>query len=229
MQKRCLIFDWDGVIADSTRQFFELYARVCQQFGRPFPVHDLEAFRRWYHPRWERNYLELGFSEEELGEVLRFAGRQTIGLYADVPLFPAVVRMLRALAREVPLGIASTTYASVIRQRLAADGLEKLFRVVVGGEGGGSDKIERYRQAVDALGFDPREAVAIGDTPLDVDCARHWGMTTVGVTYGWSAPEKVAAASPDHLIHEPSELEPLLRRLLGGPVPSAEVEGCCVH
>lgn len=226
MQKRCLVFDWDGVIADSTRPYFHLYRQVCSQFGREFPVSDVEAFRRWYQPRWERNYTDLGFTGDELREVLRFAGRQVDALYASVTLFAPVVRALRGLALEVPMAIASTTYASVIRRRLAADGLEKLFRVVVGGEGGGSDKVERYRQAVEALGFEPAQAVAVGDTVLDVESARHWGMTTVGVTYGWSAPDLVAAAHPDHLVHDPSDLEPLLRALLAGEDVASCSGGC---
>jgi len=225
MQKRCLIFDWDGVIADSTCQYFQLYRQVCSHFGRQFPVPDVEAFRRWYQPRWERNYIDLGFTGDELREVLHYAGRQVDDLYASVTLFMPVVKSLRALAAEVPMGIASTTYASVIRRRLASDGLEKLFRVVVGGEGGGSDKRERYRQAVEGLGFEPTAAIAVGDTVLDVESARHWGMTTVGVTYGWSAPEVVRASQPDRLVHEPGELEKVLRELL--PSKAAGCGGSC--
>lgn len=210
--RAAVIFDWDGVIADSVEMFYRAYQQTCEHFGRTLPVACLEEFRAWYKPRWERNYLDMGFFESELPAVLDHA-RAYVD-YGKVRLFPEVVRCLRSLEGEYTLGIASTTDAALIRERLGAEDLLHLFPTVVGGEDGGSDKIARYGEALRSLGAAATESVGVGDTALDVHCARHWGMRTVGVTYGWNAEHLVRAANPDRLVHHPGEVEAAVRALL---------------
>lgn len=193
------------MIADSVNLFYCLYQQTCGHFGRTLPISDITQFRRWYKARWEQNYLDMGFAEHELDTVLGYA-RDHVD-YADVRLFPEVVATIRTLAPRYRLGIASTTDAALIRGKLAEQGLLDLFPVVVGGEEGGSDKVARYGDALSLLGVDPKRSVGVGDTPLDVHCARHWGMRTVGVTYGWNDHDLVAAAAPDRLVHHPAEVE----------------------
>jgi phosphoglycolate phosphatase-like HAD superfamily hydrolase len=200
------------VIADSVALFYRLYQETCDHFGRPLPVADVTAFRGWYKARWEQNYLDMGFAEDEIETVLDHA--RSLVDYSDVRLFPEVVEVIRALSGEVRLGIASTTDAELIRGKLAEEGLLTFFPVVVGGEEGGSDKIARYGDALELLGVDPRPSVGVGDTPLDVHCARHWGMRTVGVTYGWNDRPRVEAARPDRLVHRPADVGSAIRSLL---------------
>jgi beta-phosphoglucomutase-like phosphatase (HAD superfamily) len=212
-----VIFDWDGVIADSVPAYLLIYQQVCGRFGKRFPCADAEQFRGWYDARWERNFVDMGFAPDELREALLFAGRLAASMpeYRDVPLFAGAVRAVRELSRRVPLAIASTTHASLIRDRVQRAGLDGCFGAMVGGEGGGSDKVERYRRAAVAIGVEPASAIAVGDTAHDIEAAGHWGMRTVGVTYGWCSDERVCAAGPDRVVRSPDELEPTLLELLG--------------
>jgi phosphoglycolate phosphatase-like HAD superfamily hydrolase len=50
----------------------------------------------------------------------------------------------------------------------------------------------------------------IGDTPLDVDCARAIGARVAAVGTGWHSMEELAAAQPDLLLADLSDPEPLL-------------------
>jgi phosphoglycolate phosphatase-like HAD superfamily hydrolase len=47
---------------------------------------------------------------------------------------------------------------------------------------------------------DPKNVWVIGDTPLDVQCARAIGANSVIVATGWHAHEELIAAEPDHLL-----------------------------
>jgi phosphoglycolate phosphatase-like HAD superfamily hydrolase len=208
---RAIILDWDGVIADSLGLYVNLYQQVCKHFGRGTPPSDAATFRRWYQPRWETNYLDMGYTEAELEEVIRYANTQV--RYDQTPLFDEVVDALRDLEGRVALGICSTSDSRLIRDRLALAGLERAFAAVVGGEDGGSDKVARFALAAQLLDVEHHQAVAVGDTPHDVECGQHWGMTTVGVTYGWCEAERVAAARPHHLIASPQELRACLTKL----------------
>ena len=45
-----------------------------------------------------------------------------------------------------------------------------------------------------------KEALFIGDSPIDVQTGRGAGISTVGVAQGFSPREELAAARPDHLV-----------------------------
>jgi phosphoglycolate phosphatase-like HAD superfamily hydrolase len=53
----------------------------------------------------------------------------------------------------------------------------------------------------------------IGDTPLDVRCARAIGARAVAVATGWHPAEELAACEPDLLLSDLSDAGPLLERL----------------
>ena len=48
--------------------------------------------------------------------------------------------------------------------------------------------------------IDPADVWVIGDTPLDVKCARAVGAKAVVVATGWHHPDELVAANPDHLL-----------------------------
>jgi phosphoglycolate phosphatase-like HAD superfamily hydrolase len=57
----------------------------------------------------------------------------------------------------------------------------------------------------------------IGDTPLDVQCARSIGARAVAVATGWHSHDVLAAARPDLLLTDLSDPAPLLELWGGGP------------
>jgi len=51
----------------------------------------------------------------------------------------------------------------------------------------------------------------IGDTPLDVRCARAIGVRVAAVATGWHSREELADHRPDVLLTDLSDAAPLLR------------------
>lgn len=60
---------------------------------------------------------------------------------------------------------------------------------------------------------DPANVWVIGDTPLDVHCARAIGARAVAVATGWHSLPELAGAQPDLLLADLSDPGPLLARL----------------
>ena len=58
-----------------------------------------------------------------------------------------------------------------------------------------------------------QQVVVVGDTELDVDCARAHGFRAVAVLTGWSSREALEAAGPDALLGDFSDLAATLRAL----------------
>jgi phosphoglycolate phosphatase len=63
--------------------------------------------------------------------------------------------------------------------------------------------------ALARLGVEPASAVLVGDGTTDIEAGRRAGVRTCAVTYGFTNPETLAAARPDHLIHRFAELRDL--------------------
>jgi phosphoglycolate phosphatase-like HAD superfamily hydrolase len=59
----------------------------------------------------------------------------------------------------------------------------------------------------------PERVWVIGDTPLDVQCARAIGARAVAVATGWHSLEELAGSQPDLLVPDLSDPGPLLARL----------------
>ena len=59
--------------------------------------------------------------------------------------------------------------------------------------------------------MDTNDVWVIGDTPLDVRCARAVGARAVAVATGWHPHEELAAHKPDYLLADLSDAEALLR------------------
>ncbi len=207
---RAILLDWDGVLVDSVGLYLDLYREVCLRWGRTLPIATTEEFRHWYNPHWEQNYFQMGFTPDELQQVMRFS-REHLD-YGRVPFYPGIPEALRRLSADYPLAIVSTTPAALIRTRLEAEGLADLMTHITGGDDGTSEKVEKIRQTMQRIGMDA--GIMVGDTPLDIEAGKRHGLSTVAVTYGWCAAERVRRAAPDRLVDSPGDLEAALRDLL---------------
>lgn len=207
---KAVLLDFDGVLVDSATLYLDLYREACRRWGKTLPIDSLEEFRRWYNPRWEQNYYEMGFSEEEFQGVLAWSVGHLD--YMKARLYPGVAETLRSLAADFPLAVVSTTPSELIRRRLAQEGLDTLMTLVKGGDDGLSEKVEKIRDTLRHL--EVGAGVMVGDTPLDVEAGRENGLGTVGVTYGWCTRERVHESRPDLVIHDPSGLETAIREVL---------------
>ena len=197
---KAILLDWDGVLCDSVSLYYDLYVKACQLWNKPFPVSDIEHFRNWYDPRWEKNYYELGFSEAEFLEVVAWSEKHLD--YTRAQLFPGVAENLALWAQSAPLAIVSTTPSTLIRARLGD--LCRYFQHFKGGEDGSSEKRQKVADTLKLLGV--RAGVMVGDTPLDVDAGQFNGLNTVGVSYGWVTQQRIREANPTRLVDDPADL-----------------------
>lgn len=133
---------------------------------------------------------------------------------------PGIPELVRALsAREDALvGLLTGNVEQGARAKLRPTGLVPYFRVGAYG----SDDADRRRlpaiareRAHALTGHDiPFERIVIiGDTPLDVDCARACGARSVAVSTGQHSYDELATCSPDLLFPDFSNVESALRIL----------------
>jgi len=195
---RAILFDWDNTLVDSWATIHEALnflmramavpewslaetkARVRLSLRESFPLH--------FGDRWEAArdiYLDR-FREIHLDRLTPLPGRAA---------------MLRAIAGQgIYLGVVSNKTGDVLRREVAHLGWSGMFGSIVGAGDAPLDKpaCEPVHLALAPSGIAAGEEVwFVGDTAVDMECARNSGC--VGVLLG----EAVAA---DEFFHFPPHL-----------------------
>jgi len=152
----------------------------------------------------------------------RFRARYLELLPVNLPkrqgqVLPGVPDLLEQLDRrdDTALGLLTGNVEQAARVKLEYYGLYQHF--AFGGFGDRCSQREGVaKEALAAarahLDSDPsiQQIWVIGDTPLDIQCARSIGAKSLVVTTGWHSAEELAAAAPDRLVTDLSDPKPVL-------------------
>jgi len=189
MPPRALLFDFDGVIADTENHHIASWQRTFSSMGWEVPE---ELCLRAMEVD-DRVFLAEVFQARglERGDVEGWVRKKQVltrAMLADSPrVFPevkALVERVKAL-RTVKLAVVSTTWRENIVTVLQAAGLYQSFSLIVGKEDVAKTKPdpECYRRAVECLGVSARDAIALEDSPSGLNAARGAGVPVVAVGY----------------------------------------------
>jgi beta-phosphoglucomutase len=193
-----VIFDFDGVIADTETLHFEASRLVLSARGV-----SLDQAR--YYTKY------LGYNDAMMADAvaedqhLFAAGADRSAFVRDfihqkglayarlltsgAVLFPGVPECLERLAAEFPLAIASGAFREEIEDILRGAGLTHHFQTIVGAGDvrHGKPHPAPYLEAARRIGADPSSCVAIEDSSWGLDAARAAGMKTIAVTNSYPA------------------------------------------
>lgn len=195
---QAIVFDFDGVIADSEPLHLRAYQSVLEKDG-------IELTREDYYD------LYLGFDDSGLFRALAkdrglAVSDDTVDswiesksqivedmLSSDAVLFPGAAACIQLLARRFPLAIASGALAPEIELVLDTTGLGGCFKVIASASDGvrGKPAPDLYLLALaklrNVVRVEAASCVAIEDSHWGLEAARQAGMRTVGVTHTYPA------------------------------------------
>jgi phosphoglycolate phosphatase-like HAD superfamily hydrolase len=146
-----------------------------------------------------------------------------IGDGRRVVLYPGVARLVETLAAHEGclVGLLTGNVEGGARLKLRSTGLWPRFRLGAYG----SDEADRTRLPAVAAGraealvgraFRGPDVVVVGDTPLDVGCARAFGACAIAVGTGWHSVDDLVACGPDHVFADLSDTERVVGAILDG-------------
>jgi beta-phosphoglucomutase len=203
---QAIIFDFDGVIADSEPLHLRAYQQALDEEG--VTVTRDEYFSRYL------GYDDVGMLEAVARDrSLPWSARHITALVArkgeklqallkdDDVLFPGAADFVRTAAAEVPIGIASGALRHEIVQIIDGAGLGPLFKTIVSSGDTPESKpspgpyLLAFEQLQRASGrnLDAARVVAIEDSRWGLESARGAGLRCVGVTTSYPAAELTAA------------------------------------
>lgn len=186
------IFDWDGVIIDSSRHHEESWNRLARESGRALPEgHFLKGFGM----KNEAIIPGILAWTQDPAEILALSLRKEV-LYREIirewgiDPQPGVRAFLESLAAAgIPRVIGSSTHRLNITTSLEMLGLAAFFTrsspcdllVTAEDVSRGKPDPEVFLKAAARIGAPPARCVVFEDAPMGVDAALAGGMKAVGV------------------------------------------------
>jgi phosphoglycolate phosphatase-like HAD superfamily hydrolase len=226
---RLVLFDIDGTLVTARGAGRAAFNRALEEvFGTVGPLEPRYDFRGRTDLRILHDLMgAAGFAADEIAARAAdcFAAyvrelATVIGDGSRVTVLPGVPALVRALAArdDMLVGLLTGNVEGGARIKLAPTGLWPLFQLGAYG----SDDIDRRRlpaiaceraRAVADRDFPFERVVIIGDTPLDVDCARACGARAIAVATGFYPYDELAGCGPDLIFKDFTDLDDVVARL----------------
>ncbi len=206
-----VLFDIDGTLLRCGPQVGSIFVGALKEIYGGHGRLEGYSFAGKTDPMIVRDLVEAaGWKEEEilprLGQMRRvYEERLEQGLKREkMCLLPGVVELLESLTGrdDVLIGLLTGNWRSGAQIKLSRFGLERFFSFGAFGD----DGLERRDLVPAALEraakinggpFAPERVLIVGDTILDVDCARANGIPSLAVSTGFTSAEDLVAAGAD--------------------------------
>jgi HAD superfamily hydrolase (TIGR01509 family) len=197
---RAVIFDMDGVLADSHSSHTTAWRKLLLLHGKQMMESHVELVRsgrkreellRWFLGDLTSDQIRTcgqekdAFFQEEMGNITAIAG---------------VRELLCELSRAaVPMAVASCGSRPRVHQTLDLLQVNQYFQVVVTGDDvtRGKPDPEIYCKAAAHLGVQPAESLVFEDSVSGVLAATVAGMKSVGIADPWHAQSLLQAGAVD--------------------------------
>ncbi|MCX6971947.1 MAG: HAD family phosphatase [Verrucomicrobia bacterium] len=181
-----VIFDWDGVVIDSSAQHERSWELLAEEIQKPLPP---GHFKAGFGKKNQEIIPGLLRWSDDPGEIRRLGERKE-ELYRElvreqgVAVLPGARELLVGLQKaSIPRSVGSSTPRSNLDAIFAATGLGELFSAVVCGDDvtNGKPAPDVFLLAARRLGLDPADCLVIEDAHVGIEAARHAGMKVLAV------------------------------------------------
>ncbi len=217
MQIKAVVFDFDGVLADTELDISASIQATQRHYGAPvMSKTDIIACVGFGAKYLVDKTVPIG-DDTKMAEVLRWYKKYYEAHPCDeTVLFPGVLETLNTFkAKGIPMSIVSNKPESITKLVVKALGIEEYFTSIVGPESVTQVKphpeglILSGQRMFAVLGepYDPKACMMVGDTYTDIVAGKAAGFGhTCAVLYGYGDRDKLLAADADYSVQHGQEI-----------------------
>ncbi len=185
---KAAIFDWDGVVVDSSSAHKTSWELLAEQRGLPLPENHfalgfgkknqtiIPSIYKWSQDPAEIE--ELGYAKEQLyRKILRDSGSD--------PSLPGAVELFKMLkAVGIPMAVGTSTPRENVDLVIEIIGAHGFFDAIISAEdvSHGKPDPEVFLKGAEALGVNPADCVVFEDATYGIEAALAGGMKAVCLT-----------------------------------------------
>lgn len=221
MAYQAILFDLDGTLTDPKEGITKSAQYALHFMG--VEESDLDSLEKLIGPPLRVSFQEFyGFDEKQTTEaILKFRERyNTTGVFENE--IYAGMKELLCECKEcgIRLAIASSKPQYLVEKVLERFEIGQYFDVIVGciDEGKRDTKLEVMEEALRCLfpdgtckgdaedtrdmtkwDFEREQVIMVGDRKFDIEGAKHFGLDSLGVTYGYAPDGELKKAGADYL------------------------------
>ncbi len=198
MSMRTILFDFDGVIADSFAAAYGTARTYCVH-------HTEESYRKHFEGNAWSNLITDNEDHSKCKHDLDWWSTFR-GIFAEKGgLFTGMDIVVRKLAEEYRLVIVSSAVSSVIEPFLKAHDLSTCFDSIYDATVHTS-KSEKIGMIFEKYAITANDCVMITDSKGDILEAREKGVDSIAVTWGFNGYDVLLSGEPWRIVRLPQEL-----------------------
>ena len=201
-----IIFDYDGVLADTLDDLLHFGQKACNELGVKHLVakDDLSKLE-------VMSFSSFGQACEVPEHLIDEFVKICLHLFAQKKSSPAIFtglsHVVRHLAVNHIMAVVTTNSSQNVNAFLVKHGLESFVHAVYGVDSPGS-KAQKISVARHRLGegVKKKSVFMVGDSLSDIFAAKEAGVTSIAVTWGHQSLEYLRLGDPDYVVTSPQNL-----------------------
>jgi len=203
-----LLFDFDGVIADSLEIYYAAYTSVCTEMGYK-RINSREVFLKMLEGNPFRQLLWSGFPLFRLRRIAHTFEPHIREAQRRIKPFPGMPLLVTESARRFPLYIVTSNTSDAVEQFMESYGIRHVLGVL------GSDVDTRKTRKIRRVAkLHPHARLHfVSDTKGDLLEARRAKASLIAVSWGYHPAGTLLEAKPHFLAETPSHLREHLLEL----------------
>lgn len=215
MQKKLIIFDFDGTLADTEECIVQTFQKTLETLN--LPMKSGKDIKSTIGLPLDVCFKVLtGIEEnEKIDECTATYRSLFFGLQAiTIKLFPKVKEVLEQLQNTgIKCSIATSRSGKSLEDLCGMLGIDKLFQLKMGSNDVTEKKPapEMVLKTMEFFGLCADDVLVVGDTIYDIMMGSNAGCMTCGVTWGNQSREELETANPTFIIDSITELPEILR------------------
>ncbi len=206
-----LFFDLDGTLIDSAVGITRCVAHALEKMGEPVPPQ--AQLRGWIGPPLRDSFGPLLHDAARTEQAVEhYRDRFETHGWAEHEVYAGIGDVVLALsAAGHRLAVVTAKNEPHARKIIGHLPFGHAFEDIIGATACGrlSHKPELIAEAFARLGASAEDAWMIGDRHMDIDGARHHGIGSVGVLWGFGGEAELRDAGATHLARRPDDLRGL--------------------
>ena len=213
MNKKLILFDYDGTIVDSAKMIVKGAIEAFRMCGLPDP--DPNKVRENIGKPLATAldaYAPKGYevNPEMISNAYRkwYAEQGRLGLQ-DEPLYPGMFKLINDLKnhKEFNIGVATNKSRIALNNGLNKHNLNEIFDITLTmEEARPKPDPDMAIQAMSKFNIEKKSTVIVGDTINDIGLGVNAGINSIGVSWGYNSIEMLKNEGADFIVKDSKEL-----------------------
>lgn len=195
-----LLFDYDGVIAESLSVVFGIVNELFKEYKLKKVTK--KQLLKLYEQNFYTAILKLGIPKKQLPFLIKSLKKIVEKRFKDIPIISGMKDLLNKLTKQHKIIIVTSGFKKTAQNHLKQHGITKPISILDAVYGTSKEKklLKIKKQ------FPEQKIIFITDTAGDVREANKVKIPVIAVTWGYHNRKTLELANPTHIIGTPKQL-----------------------